>query len=80
MSYALHDAFSRSIYQKAQTAASLSEMIFFRDETNEFPAHVSIFITKIKRPFLTDDLYSKVALHLNYVPLTQNIQISQQKT
>lgn len=37
-------------------------------------------ITKIKRPFLTDDLCVKVALQLNYVPVTQNIQISQQKT
>lgn len=58
----------------------------FFHSSNRFPRdtnkhqHMFQSITKIKRPFLTDDLCVKVALQLNYVPVTQNIQISRQKT
>lgn len=41
----------------------------------DVPTHVPIY-NEIKRPFLTDDLCVKVAPMLNYVPVTQNIQIS----
>lgn len=45
----------------------------FSPETNEYH-HMFQSIMKIKRPFLTDDLCLKVALMLNYVPVTQNIK------
>ena len=75
MNYCLYDAFSKSIYHNDEVASLVLTDSFL--ETNESPAtHVPIY-NEIKRPFLTDDLCLKVAMMLNYVPVTQNIQKKQ---
>lgn len=51
----------------------------FRFQPTNESQHMFQSIMKIRRPFLTDDLCLKVALMLNYVPVTQNTLISDKK-